>query len=295
MSRTRNFTFTHNNYVSTDAYDTIDCQYVVYGKEVGEQGTPHLQGFIRFKDAKTLKAAIKALKGAHVEIAITQQQAIDYCKKDGQFTERGQMPIEPKEKGRKEKRRWDDIRLAAEEGRDEDIPADIRFNAPRIIDYHRNKFLRSQHLDDTEEPMLWYYGPSGSGKSRKAREENPSAFLKTCNKWWCGYVDQPTVLIEDFDKIHSVLVHHLKIWGDRYPFPAEVKGGSIKIRPKKIIVTSNYHPSEIWTESSDLEPILRRFTVIEFPQGEAAGSGAAAPALPQPKPWHYTYDQSNSK
>jgi len=300
MSRTRNFIFTHNNYVSTDAYDTIDCRYIVYGKEIAPTtGTPHLQGFICFEEAKTLKSVIKKLPGAHLEAVRYQQQAIDYCKKDGLFTERGTPPISQEEKGKNEKRRWDDIRVAAEEGRDEDIPADIRFNSPRIIDYHRNKFLRSQHLNDTETPMLWYYGPSGSGKSRKAREENPDAFLKTCNKWWCGYVDQSTVLIEDFDKIHNVLVHHLKIWGDRYPFPAEVKGGSIKIRPKKIIVTSNYHPSEIWTEPSDLEPILRRFTVVEFPQGEAGvraqpGASEASQVIP-PKPWHYTYDQSNSK
>jgi hypothetical protein len=73
------------------------------------------------------------------------------------------------------------------------------------------------------------------------------------------------VLLEDFNnKKHDVLVHHLKICGDRYPFPAEVKGGSRTIRPEKIIVTSNYHPEEIWTESGDLDPILRRFKVTKF-------------------------------
>lgn len=58
--------------------------------------------------------------------------------------------------------------------------------------------------------------------------------------------------------------HKLKIWVDIYAFRAEVKGGSITIRPEKIIVTSNYHPSEIWSDDTTLEPLLRRFKIVRF-------------------------------
>lgn len=86
-----------------------------------------------------------------------------------------------------------------------------------------------------------------------------------CNKWWDGYTDQETVLLEDFDKSHDKLLHHIKIWADRYPFPGEKKGTAFVIRPKLIIVTSNYHPSEIWPGEVEADPILRRFKLVHFP------------------------------
>lgn len=263
MSRSRNYCFTHNNYSNTDLEDQIECKYIVYGKEVGDSGTPHLQGFISFKTEKSLKQVIGLLPGSHVEKAIAPKEAIAYCKKDGDFTERGKFSSS-EEKGKGEKRRWKDIREASEQGRLDDIPEDIRFKNLDLIERHRQRALRARTLTDTEEIHEWYYGDSGTGKSRTAREQNPNAYLKLCNKWWCGYEDEDVVLIEDFDKKHEVLAHHMKIWGDRYPFLAEVKGGSMKIRPKKLIVTSNYHPREIWSDPSDLNPILRRFKLVHF-------------------------------
>lgn len=60
--------------------------------------------------------------------------------------------------------------------------------------------------------------------------------------------------------------YELKVWADRYKFLAEVKGTSngVPIRPKKIVVTSNYHPKEIWSDAQTLEPILRRFKITRF-------------------------------
>lgn len=264
MSRARNFTFTQNNYPNTELVDSIECKYIIYGKEVGESGTPHLQGFVSFANAKTLSAVIKLLPGCHVEVAKTVNAAIEYCKKESNYVERGEKPCTQVEKGAKNAERWKRARESAAEGNFDEIPDDIRFKYYKNIEYFHQSALKQQKLDDTEEDHEWYYGDTGTGKSRKAREENPDAYLKMCNKWWDGYNGEDVVIIEDFDKKHDVLGHHMKIWLDRYPFLAEVKGGSIKIRPKKIIVTSNYHPEQIWEDNGTYEPIMRRIKITEF-------------------------------
>lgn len=279
-ARSRNFSFTWNN-PPVGALAHLEClgaRYVVAGRELAPStGTPHLQGTILWKSQKTLRATCKLLPGCHVEPCIDVHASIAYCKKDEDFVEMGEPPMTSAEKGAGEKRRWDEILLAAREGRENEIPADIRFNSIATIKRHRMDYLMEQPLEDTEVRMLWYYGASGTGKSRKAREDNPDAYLKTANKWWDGYKMEDTVIIEDLDKRHDVLAHHIKIWGDRYPFPCEVKGGYMKIRPKLIIVTSNYHPKDIWNNVEDLEPILRRFKVVHFNPPMPITCGAQRP------------------
>lgn len=92
----------------------------------------------------------------------------------------------------------------------------------------------------------------------------------------------------------------LKVWADRYPFVAEIKCDSTMLRPKKVIVTSNYHPSEIWPDKSTLEPLLRRFKLRNIVRLEDYDRTPSKPTLKrtQPQMWKpldplYTYNDGH--
>ena len=117
--------------------------------------------------------------------------------------------------------------------------------------------------DDLDGPCgYWVYGPPGTGKSTQARVCFPDAYLKPCNKWWCGYQGEDNVILDDFDKLHIRLGRHLKIWSDKFSFIAENKGGGIRIRPKNIVVTSNYSIADLFEDRALRDALERRFQVV---------------------------------
>lgn len=265
----RAWCFTINNYTDEDKKNVLDLEqlstYVVCGQEVGERGTPHLQGYVYFRNPRAAGGVSRLIPRAHLSAARgNAQQNRAYCSKDGNLLiEAGTLPMSKEEKGEAERQRWSEARKAAVEGRLEDI--DDRIYISHFNNLQRIAAAHLQQPENLERPCgVWYYGPTGTGKSHRAREENPGAYDKMCNKWWDGYQNQEVAIIDDLDVKHSVLVHYLKRWADKYPFLCEYKGGSRVIRPKKIVVTSNYHPTELWQSDSDLQPVLRRFEIVEM-------------------------------
>lgn len=82
----KNWCFTLNNYVKADIDELLKFQSskkMVFQEEIGEQGTPHLQGVISFEKKVRPKNIFKFSQAAHWEkMKGTFDQARDYCSKE---------------------------------------------------------------------------------------------------------------------------------------------------------------------------------------------------------------------
>lgn len=115
----KSFCFTINNYTEADveAVKNVLCQRIVAGKEVGENGTPHIQGAVTFKRSYRRAAVGKLLGGrAHVEEMRGKWEDQEYCQKDGdvirceQKSSQGERVDLSKAVGLiQSKRRWADV------------------------------------------------------------------------------------------------------------------------------------------------------------------------------------------
>lgn len=266
MSRSRAWCFTLNNYEEADyaAIALLGAQYTVYGKEMGELFTPHLQGYVYFKSQRTLSSLKKKLPRAHWEVRRgSHVQASEYCKKDGDFVEYGDEP--EKNGGDKvEERMAKNKRLKTA-----DLEELVDGGEINILDVKRLKQARDI-LANCGAPYVadgvrgvWIYGPPGTGKTHYARSAyGDGFFVKAQNKWFDGYQGESVIVLDDLDKGGSCLGHYLKIWADKWSCTGEVKGGTVPLRHEKFIITSNYLPSDLWSDDDEmLRAIERRFEV----------------------------------
>lgn len=269
-TRKRNFCFTLNNYTEDDEQHIVDLEghkqirYLIVGKEVGEEKqTPHLQGFIVFYNNKTFKQA-KAFLGERYHVEICQgsvDQNIAYCSKDDEYFEFGERP---KQGSRK------DIIQIVEQVKNHVPIKDIVMNAPSYQSArHAEVLMKYQPMPEPmKRTIKWYWGATGTGKTRSAIEQSQGDFYMTMKdlKWWDGYYGQSYVIIDDFRKDFCTFHELLRIL-DRYPYRVNLKGSSMWLQPSTthIIITSFYPPDQVYSTREDVKQLLRRIDeIIEF-------------------------------
>lgn len=144
QGQSRRWVFTINNPTDLDTTHLIrlagNSDYLVFGREVGENGTPHLQGFVIFRSNQRFTAARGLIGGrAHIEPARgTSQQAAEYCKKDGDYNEYGTLPSASGRRTDLE----DLIQWLDDFERDNDRPA----TSPDLAKHHPAAYLKFPRL-----------------------------------------------------------------------------------------------------------------------------------------------------
>ena len=267
--RARNYCVTLNNYSDEDYKNFCECKckYIVVGKEVGESGTPHLQTYVEFSEGVSLASLKKKLmcKTLHAEPRYgTAEEASDYCKKDGDYFEKGSIS--------KQGARKDLIILKDEIMAGKSVDSIVLEDPVKFHQYGRtlNKIedLRMRGIYRTVMTKgIWYYGKTGVGKSHKAFEGySPGTHYvyPYDNGWWDGYTQQETVVINEFRGQDHMVLSKLLNLVDKWPcFVKRRNREPLPFVSKRVIITSDRRPDLLYDfESGEEAQLMRRFDVI---------------------------------
>jgi len=93
-SRGKHWSFTWNNYNEQDVPTRLPegAAYIIAGREVAESGTRHLQGAIGYTTKKSFSQVQHQFPNCHLSISRNVVHAVNYCKKEGDYIEFGEVP-----------------------------------------------------------------------------------------------------------------------------------------------------------------------------------------------------------
>lgn len=299
----RSCCFTINNPKNEAGIITFlsECKYAVFGRETGESGTKHLQGYCEFVNPRSFKAVHEGLEKGHLEIRKgSRYQAMTYCKKDGDVWEHGEPPDEEMTSGKRTD--LDRVREAVCEGK---LSLRSCVGEGVVANYQGIK-MAEKLLELFEEPrktrpkVLWFWGPSGTGKSYSAKLEAEAIcddvyYANANGKWFNGYDGHKCVVVNDFRydwKTFSDLLQFL----DENPYRVETKGGMRQFVATHIWITCplppageyRFHTEEKLDQLVSRCHEVREFTGVNRRGGtEVSGTEVGGNTIPRPAsdPW----------
>lgn len=270
-AESRYWCFTLNNHTTLEEGDLSrlvedgGATYLIYGREGLEEGkTPHLQGYLEFSRKKRI-AVVKRTVGnrAHLESRRgTGLEAAEYCKKEGDFVEYGEMSV-PRQGRRKDLEEIKDLI----NGGAKDLEIANKYfgtwtHCYKSLGVYRG-LLQPTRVGQVEVHCVW--GPTGYGKTRIVHHlvgEDLGLVMDSTLQWFDGYMGERYVLIDDFRSV-TQFAFLLKVL-DRYRLKVPVKGNFINWFPEKIFITSAQAPPWGYGGSSfeDVGQLTRRFTSV---------------------------------
>lgn len=268
--RRRRWCFTLNNWTEKELeklreeFSKGKLTYAIIGQEIGDTGTPHLQGFVNYWNGKSFNR-MKTLIGkrCHLEGSRGHDfENFEYCSKQSKFDEFGERPKEEAPK----RTDIETIRDLVKTGTAKmtDLYETARsYQALRFGEIGLGLYTAKRNW---KTHVTWIYGPTGTGKSHYAFQTaiNPWVTGQIVNNFiFAGYNGEEDVIIEDFRPEHMSFNMLLRMC-DKYPLRVRTIGGSVEFLAKRIFVTTTKHPGEFYAgqDEEDCRQLLRRIELI---------------------------------
>jgi len=261
-SKAKGFCLTINNWTQ-EIYDKLVAEktdYKIIGKEVGESGTPHLQAYIFNRNTLRFSTLKKKYPTAHIETAKgTPADNKKYCSKDGDFFEEGECPKNGRRTDLEEARE-----IINETGKIRDVANNT--NSLQAVKAAECIIKYIERKRDWKPKVTWIYGKSGCGKTKQAHEafKDKDMYRKSngTGQWWDGYDAHEYVIIDDVKDITESYYLSLLELLDRYETRIQYKGGTRQFLAKEIILTSIWHPKDMYSIYENASEIIRRIDEI---------------------------------
>lgn len=235
--------------------EKLGCRIDKYilAHENHEDGHAHRHVYLGLSQSVRHKIPANSLdiEGHHpnVQVVRSNERVMKYVVKDGDYITNIEQEIQ-KARSHLNKMNKEAIGKSLIEGKP---LAELTREFPALIfDYVRLRTgfllfkLDSCSLEALDGPCgVWIGGPPGVGKSIIAETKFGKIYPKNNSKWWDGYDGDDVVVCQDVDVSWTESLYRFKQWADAYPFLAETKNGTIRIRPKKFVCTSNYTIEEV--------------------------------------------------
>lgn len=236
------WTFTINNPSPSDEsrLEGLSFSYLIYGRETGALGTPHLQGYVQWAKKKSFKQVQEMLPhGAHIEKARGSPDSNRvYCSKDGDYVEVGSMAFPGQRSD------LDEIRQRIVKGESMCSIAEDSFASWCVYRRAFQEYAALLHPPRFRPNLRVFLivGNTGTGKTGVPHVKYDGHIFKVPSsdlKWFDGYANERVALIDDYSggAPRDFLLQLLDIYKMQVP----IKGGFVPWNPDIIVITTNSH------------------------------------------------------
>lgn len=252
----RSWCFTLNNPTESEIefFMNLQCNQCVIGKEEGDSGTPHLQGYIVWSKSTRISALKKLSPRAHWEPTRAAEAAANYCMKENII--RKQLPVVQKKASEIV---FDSIRSGKSV---RDIVIENPNLAFQVNAIERAAELLKPELDWRPPVVTWIWGPTGCGKTHYIYEKEEADELSVINlhgRFFQGYDNsRPGCLLDDL-RPGDISYNFLLRLTDSYPgVTVNIKHGSTKWVPYRLYITSDRPPESFAPRGENSQQLVRR-------------------------------------